>query len=89
MCSPSDHALQVSIPWYDPGSYCSVVGVAVGSVVSVLAEAVSKTGEGVRDWGVRVLCLEELSCGVTIGSGLLHLLDDLTSSLPSICELGS
>lgn len=38
------------------------------------------TGEGVRDRGVRELCLEELSCGVTVGSGLLRLLNSLPSS---------
>lgn len=42
-------------------------------------------GEGVRDRGVRELWREILGCDVNVGSGLLWLLDTLTSSLPSRC----
>lgn len=46
-------------------------------------------GEGVRDRGVRELWREILWCDVNVGSGLLWLLDTLTSSLPSSCVLRS
>lgn len=88
MCSPTVHILQVSIPWHYSGSYCSVAG-AVIPVVSVLAKLGSVTGEGVRDRGVRELCLDVSSCDVTVGAGVLRLLDTLASSLPSICVLRS
>lgn len=54
-------------------------------IAPVLTEAGSMMGEGVWDKGVRELCVEEL----TVSSGLLRLLDTLTSCLPTKCELRS
>lgn len=79
--SPTVYVLQVSIPWNYNGSYCSVGG-AVLPIVPRMAVAGSVIGDGVRDRGVRELRLEVLS-------GLLRLLDCLTSSWPGICVLRS
>ena len=88
MYRPTVHVLQVSDPWHYSGSWYSVGG-AVMPVVPVLAELGSDTGEGIRDRGVRELCLEVCLCDVTVGAGLLRLLDTLASSLPSIRVLRS
>lgn len=80
---PTVYVLQVSIPWNYSGSYCSV------AIVPVLAKGGSEMGDGVRDRDVRELCLEVLSRDVSMGSGLLRLLDGLASSWPGICVLRS
>lgn len=89
VCCPTVDVLQISISWHHSRSY--YIAGSVLPELPVLVEAGPEIGEGVRDSGVRLLCLDALLHGAIVGPGLLRLLDTSASSLslPSVCVLRS